>query len=67
MPIESAPEDAGRDVRMELPFSTNKGPVIVYDDDTGEALYMVWFSEISRGVSETTHWTKLPPPPEDKK
>lgn len=65
-PIETAPEDAGRDVRTELPFSANKGPAIAYDDDTGEALYMVWFSEISRGVSQTTHWATLPPPPEDK-
>ena len=52
---------------MELPFSANKGPAIAYDDDTGEALYMVWFSEISRGLSQTTHWAKLLPLPEDKK
>ena len=38
LPIETAPEDAGRDVRMELPFSANKGPAIAYDEDTGEAL-----------------------------
>lgn len=66
-PIETAPEDAGRDVTIEFPFAANEGPAIAYDDDTGEALYMVWYSRIARGVSETTHWSPLPPPPENKR
>ena len=62
-PIESVPEDGDRDVTIAFPFSANKGPAIAYDDDTGEALYLVWYSALGRGVSETTHWMPLPPSP----
>ena len=64
-PIETAPEFGDDvDVYASTPFNAGVVPAIAYDYDTGEALYLVWYSEIGRGLYQQTHWMPLPPPPE---
>jgi hypothetical protein len=74
-PIETRPPDGDRNVVVEPHFNHTEGCAIAYDDDTGEALYMVWFASFAPSVSvtswpsatycsEITHWMPLPAPPD---
>lgn len=66
-PVTTMPFLAGREVCTSLPQAATSGPAIVYDNDTGEALFEVWYEFVSQIDSKmtATHWRPIVDPDGD--